>query len=317
MANRGTDPSDIDAGSLGTFEIAEARLFDRHDLEPETRYLDLPEPSGRTRVFELASSSGEPPAVFLHGGNAFGAFFVPLLAKLDGVRAIVVDRPGYGRSDPHSYRPDSRPGEVVETIASVLDALELEEVTLVAHSMGGHAALLFAAAHPRRVRRLALVGSVPAFPGTSPPVEFRVLTTPVIGRLVQRIQRADEEGVLGMAEVFGERDSLERYPALLQTIVAHERNHETAAAGRSEMGAFVWTGGWRAPARLDGTTLRSIDAPTLAIWGADDPLGTPEDVRAGVAMLQQSRFETLGSGHVPYWSHPERCAALIREFLER
>ena len=60
-----------------------------------SRYVDV---SGR-RVHFLEKGAG-PPLVLLHGTGVNAAFFLPLLNRLEGIRAIVPDRPGQGLSDP-------------------------------------------------------------------------------------------------------------------------------------------------------------------------------------------------------------------------
>ncbi|RIK08893.1 MAG: alpha/beta hydrolase, partial [Acidobacteria bacterium] len=55
---------------------------------------DLP-----TRVHVLEKGAG-PPMILLHGTGVAAGFFLPLLAELDGVRAIAPDLPGRGLSDP-------------------------------------------------------------------------------------------------------------------------------------------------------------------------------------------------------------------------
>lgn len=295
------------------FETAEEQLFEAADLDPETQFVRLEEPRARVRVFELGPTSKEPPLLFVHGGGAFGAFFAPLMSYLEDVRSIGFDRPGYGRSDPFVYTAGSHRRTAVNTLHGVLGELDVGRTDLVCHSMGGHAGILFALAHPERVRRLILVGSVPSFPGTEPPVPFRLVTVPLLSRLFQRLQRSGEEGVLDLAEIFGERDSIQSHPELIRTIAAHERDPKAAKAGLSELRSFIWAGGWRSSALLTEEELRALRRPTLMIWGDSDPLGLPEDVRSGVDSIPNRRFETIASGHVPFWRKPERCAELIRE----
>lgn len=51
-----------------------------------------------------------PPVVFVHGSGSPGLFWLPLLRQVEGVRAIVVDRPGFGLSDPLPFRLIGTPG---------------------------------------------------------------------------------------------------------------------------------------------------------------------------------------------------------------
>ena len=295
------------------FETAQRALFQAVGLEPRSRFVDLETPRVRLHVFETGPPDDDPPMVFVHGTAAFGAFLAPLLAAVEGRRVVAFDRPGYGLSDPFVYTEATVQRTGVDVVDGVLDALGLTRVDLVGHSLGGHAGILFAGAHPERVRRLFLVGSIPAFPGTRPPLPLRVLTVPGVGRLVQRLQKSGEAGVLDIAEMFGERDAIERYPELIAAIAAHEADPKSANAGRSEFGALISPLGWRASVRLTDDDLRRVTTPTTVVWGDHDPLGPPDVVRAGVETLPNVRFETLEAGHMPYLAHPERCARLLTE----
>jgi 2-hydroxy-6-oxonona-2,4-dienedioate hydrolase len=111
------------------------------------RYIGTP--SGR-RVHLVEAGEGRP-CILLHGGGTSSLSHLPLLAQLEGVRAINVDRPGFGLSDPlcvsrHRYRDAA-----IEFINEVADVLELESFALAGASGGGLWALWYALAHPERV----------------------------------------------------------------------------------------------------------------------------------------------------------------------
>lgn len=295
------------------FETAQRALFEAVGLDVQSRFIDLDDPRVRTHVFEAGPPDGDPPLVFVHGTASFGAFFAPLMAHLDGVRIVAFDRPGYGLSGGFEYSEGNFRRTVVDALEGVLDELGIERADLVGHSAGGYTSILFALARPERVRRLILVGSVPAFPGTRPPVPIRLLTTPLLGRLIRRTQKPGEEGVLDLAEVFGERESIQRHPAFVRTMAAHERDPESSEAGFSEFKALASVRGWRASALIHEDELRSLQQPTTIVWGSDDPLGGPDDVRDGISAIPNVRLETVDAGHIPYLAHPELCAERIRE----
>lgn len=72
-------------------------------------------------------------------------------------------------------------------LVGVLDELGIEQADLVGNSTGGYWSIVFALTHPRRVRRLILIGGVPTFPGTRPPVLVRLFTVPALNRLLVRL----------------------------------------------------------------------------------------------------------------------------------
>jgi pimeloyl-ACP methyl ester carboxylesterase len=79
-----------------------------------------------------------------------------------GVRLLALDRPGYGGSDPLPVGGSSWTAPLVRDVATVLDALGVGRVVLLAWSGGTLAALALAAALPAHVSALGIVaGLVP------------------------------------------------------------------------------------------------------------------------------------------------------------
>ncbi|HET9702216.1 MAG TPA: alpha/beta fold hydrolase, partial [Burkholderiales bacterium] len=120
-------------------------------------------PVGGTRLLARSLSlTGDaakrsPTLVFLHEGlGSTGQWrdFPRALAERTGLPALLYDRQGYGGSDP-LYSPRSARylhREALEVLPEVLERCGVDDVILVGHSDGGSIALLYAAAHPQRVR---------------------------------------------------------------------------------------------------------------------------------------------------------------------
>jgi len=302
------------ASRASAFEAAQEDQFEAVGLAARSRFVDLPTPQVRTHVFEAGPSREATPLLLVHGGGAFGAFLSPLMAELQDARVVAFDRPGYGLSGRFVYTKRNLRRTAVDVLDGVLDALEVDRVDLLGHSMGGFASVVYALARPERVRRLILVGACAGFPGASPPVPLRLLTVPVLGRLIQGLTRPGEAGVLDVASVFGEREAIQRYPALVRAMAAEMADPKSAAAGTSELAAFFSVRGWHPSVELREAALRSLRQPTLVVWGEHDPIGTPDDVRAGVEAIPDVRFETMPAAHGPFLAYPERCARLVDEF---
>lgn len=62
--------------------------------------------------------------------------------------------------------------------------------------------------------------------------------------------------------------------------------------------------------------LQTLTQPTLWLLGEKDPL-IPHDLAAQLAVLQpQAQVKIVAGGaHVPFMSHPEQCAQIIKDFL--
>jgi pimeloyl-ACP methyl ester carboxylesterase len=97
---------------------------------------------------------GSPPvwAVNLHGYFAGGGMYWREslhLAETFGWRVINPNLPGFAGSDPLPWEQVSIRG-LTEQIVRLLDHLEVEQVVLLGHSMGGAVAVQFADLHPER-----------------------------------------------------------------------------------------------------------------------------------------------------------------------
>jgi pimeloyl-ACP methyl ester carboxylesterase len=124
-------------------------------------------------------TAGQGPFVLgLHGWSQRNGWHTwePLLEPLAaaGFRAVSVDMPGWGRSDP---LPGGKitPERAVAVVVALLDALGAGTAALMGKSWGGGVALQAALDHPDRVARLIL--SAPAFRN---PGRLHELTQPVL-----------------------------------------------------------------------------------------------------------------------------------------
>jgi non-heme chloroperoxidase len=136
-------------------------LLIRQTLRESTLpYLKTPD---GTSLFYKDWGTGRP-VLFVHGwvlGADMWEYQMPPLAA-HGLRAIAYDLRGCGRSDQPGggYDPDT----LADDLATVLDQLDLHQVTLVGHSMGSAQIVRYLARHqPDRVARVALIATTTPF----------------------------------------------------------------------------------------------------------------------------------------------------------
>lgn len=141
---------------------------------------------GRRLRVEVSGDPHGRPVFLLHGmpGSRVGPRPRPMFLYQRGARLISYDRPGYGGSD---RRPGRSVADVVQDVAVVADALELDRFAVAGRSAGAPHALACAALLPDRVTRAAaLVGLAPRnakgldwFAGMAPSnvTEFRTAFT--------------------------------------------------------------------------------------------------------------------------------------------
>ena len=134
---------------------------------------------GRTLSYAL-EGEGEPVVVLLGGHRTPMVSWDkvwPLLAAKG--RVLAYDRPGTGASDPAVAPQDGE--AVLATLDTLLERLDIRgPVVLVAHSLGGLYANLYARTRPARVAGMVLVDA--AHPEEAEPL-------PVAGAFVRRLLR--------------------------------------------------------------------------------------------------------------------------------
>lgn len=96
-----------------------------------------------------------PPILLIHGWGGTGGYWRQTAFRLSQTaRVIVPDLPGTGRSQPVTSAQDMF--DQVNTLAHLLDLLEIDKVQLNGHSMGGAMALLLAQKRPEQIERMVL-----------------------------------------------------------------------------------------------------------------------------------------------------------------
>jgi pimeloyl-ACP methyl ester carboxylesterase len=265
------------------------------------------------RVHAIEAGGGEP-LVLLHGSGPTALQFLPLLDRLTDVRAIAVDRPGFGLSDPSKQPTAAYRDAAVDTLTEILDGLELPETALLGNSTGGIWALWFALAHPDRVRRLVLLGAQPLLPGTHVPSPMLAVATPTDGPPPQMPPPSRETVVQSMG-IFGEAETIVNYPDQIEAMIVVGQDTLTAGTRLAELRALISPTGWQPAMAVRPEELQDLSVPTLLIWGDHDPLGGADAARTTAASIPHAQLELLSAGHAPWLGHPDRVGTLVRDFV--
>jgi len=137
------------------------------------------------------------------GGGVPAAFWVPLMAGLDGFHLHTVDLPGQGGTAPIPYRTDTLRSDSTAFLEGVLYALGIDRAPFVCQSMGGLWATWLALDAPRRVTAIGWVGCPAMFPDTSAPFPMRLGSIPPLARPVNRLQPPSPRQVNSIARMAG------------------------------------------------------------------------------------------------------------------
>jgi pimeloyl-ACP methyl ester carboxylesterase len=122
----------------------------------------LPGPAGALRVDDggPTGGTGPLPVVFVHSLAGNADQWSDQLAHLRPARrAMAIELRGHGRSEA-PRNGDYSIAALATDIVAVTEELELEQIFLVGHSLGGGVALAYAGAHPERVAGLLLLDPI-------------------------------------------------------------------------------------------------------------------------------------------------------------
>lgn len=159
------------------------------------RTLEVPVAGGdlRVGVWDPEPAAPDAPDVLLiHGVTASHLAWPFVVDRLPGVRAIAPDLRGRGASNALTGAAGMRAH--ADDLAAALDALGIERLTVVGHSMGAFVALVFAHLYPDRVSRVVLVdGGLPLDVPTG--VDTDALVAGILGPTAARLSmRFADEG---------------------------------------------------------------------------------------------------------------------------
>jgi pimeloyl-ACP methyl ester carboxylesterase len=260
----------------------------------------------RVRVDGLALALDDggsgPPLLCLHAVGHGASDFVPLRARLaDRHRVLALDWPGHGRSDDDALPPTA--ARYAALLDDVLDALALPRVVLVGNSIGGAAALRYAAARPDRVAGLVLEN-----PGGLDPSD--ALARAAIGASV-RFFAAGARGARWFPAAYALY-----YRLVLPSPAAAAQRARIVAAGPAMAPVLrdAWRGFGAPDADLRGLA-DLVRCPLLFAWAARDRIVRLRRCRPAIARFPTARLETFPAGHAPHLETPDACAAAIARFV--
>ncbi|MGO9802733.1 MAG: alpha/beta fold hydrolase [Steroidobacteraceae bacterium] len=258
-------------------------------------------PDGETLAYLTMGNPGGTPVVLIHGYTDNARDWVPLIPYLSpDLRLIAVDIRGHGRSS----KPDCcyTRLDFAYDIKLLLDALHIQRADIVGHSLGSFIAQTFAEFWPERTRRVVLISSSggprPGAPPHAPKFDYAA----AIHALHEPL---DPESQF-MIEWWSS-------PTPVDADFLRRQRRDAAAIPLRVWIAVLDEG--LSDSDLQ-RTLPRLKAPTLLIWGGDDPL-MQEEVRQTLrAALPQAEVKVFpGLGHNPFWEQPAQCAAVINRFL--
>ena len=294
VAGEEVPEAEIDAFVAG-FAVVEPSVIEQADGE-QTGPREIEVAGLRLRCLELGEGD-RVPVLLLHG---FGAdlntwmFMQPELAE--GRRSFALDLPGHGGSAREVGTGD--PESLTDFAEGALDALSVERVHLVGHSMGGAISMLLTLRRPERVASLTLIAS--AGLGAE-------INTSFIDGFVRATRRREAADVLNL---------LVRDPALVSRTMVEDVLRYKRLDGVSTALARIaeaWFSGGRQSLELAGR-IATLAMPVQVIWGRDDRI-----IPVAHAEALASRFPVHiidEAGHLPHMEKASEVTRLVNRFIQ-
>jgi pimeloyl-ACP methyl ester carboxylesterase len=257
-------------------------------------------------------SGDGPPIVFVHGLLVDGRLWRKVTPLLDAdFRCIVPDLPLGSHTRPMAPDADLTPPGLARIVAGFLEALDLEDVVLVANDTGGAISQITAANHPDRIGRLLLT-NCDAFENFLPPA-FRPL------QWAARVPGALNGMMQGMRFA-----PMRRLPNAYGRLI---KKDFAGAPTREWVEPFLSDPGVR---RDTVKVLKGIDPkytidaaerlshqhrPTLLAWAREDRFFKPKFAERLAAKIPGAKLEWVEDSYTfVSEDQPERLAELIARF---
>jgi haloalkane dehalogenase len=260
------------------------------------------------------------PVLMVHGNPTWSFYYRNLIGQLSpSHRVIAPDHIGCGRSDkPNDRHYDYTLSSRVTDLGTLVDSLDLRDITLVVHDWGGMIGMAWAAEHPDRIARLVVMNTA-AFPLPTDkafPVSLTLARTPGIGALLVRGANAFSRGAVRYCVTRRPMPKavaagyLEPYDSWANRIAVHRfvqdiplKESDPAYPIMKETGEGL---------------IRLADKPMLICWGLKDFVFGRQFLDEWVRRFPTAdvhRFED--SGHYVLEDAGEEIIPLVRRFIAR
>ncbi len=233
---------------------------------------------------------GEGPALVLcHGlgGNMLSWWQqVPELSQR--FKCVTFDHRGFGSS---TNTEGAGAEAFADDLAALLDHLQVQEASIVGHSMGGRTALGFAKRYPDRVRALVFAGSVAN------------IRTPELDQVRRDVRAVRPKNRLRIALAAAFQEQRPEMGYLYRQIAFSNPPRTTEFLHKDTR-----------PGTILGE-IKVLRMPTLFIVGEEDQICPPHMVETAYRYFPNARLARVpGAGHSVYFEQPQFFNRLVSDF---
>jgi haloalkane dehalogenase len=259
------------------------------------------------RIHYRACGAGHP-VLLVHGWPTSSYLWRAVMPQIAaaGARAVALDLPGFGASDKpvdgsYSFRFFSR------VLDGFVDHLGAPAIDLVVHDLGGPVGLYWAATHPERVQRLALLNTI-----VYPQMSWAVLLFMALNKLPGVRDVFTSPRGLRWAMSFGVANPL---PAdVMAEYLAPFADRDARRVLQKAAGGNLHRDGMKTIERY----IKSLQIPVRLIYGDKDPI-LPEIARTMRRVQRDVPHATLtvlaGAKHFIHEDQPDELGRLLAEFV--
>jgi len=263
----------------------------------------------------LDQGTGEHTLLCVHGNPTWSFYYRGVIERFSPThRVIAVDHLGCGRSDkPSRAKLSYRLTDHRDHLVTLIDRLDLNRVTLIAHDWGGAIGLASLLERRKRFERIVLLNTA-AFPPPYVPWRIAACRIPVLGTAAVRGLNLFARAAISMA-------------------MSRHRMQPSVAAGllapydcwqnRVAIDAFVRDipltskhPSYPTLKKLEADLTQLADMPALLVWGMRDWCFRPECLhRFQEAWPTATSVEIADAGHYVLEDAPEETLDAIAHFL--
>ena len=260
--------------------------------------------------------AGEGPTLLLLHGSGPGVtgwrnYRGVLPAFAEHFRCLLLEFPGFGVSDDFGGHPMVT---AFGAVPAFVDALGLDQVSIVGNSMGGGVGINYATANPDKVRKLVTIGGIGTNLLTPGPTEgVRLLQdftdNPSRESLVRWLESMVYDQAVVTEELIEERWALATDP---ETLASARRMYGKAAfAAMTKMMR-------NADFPLPWAIMHKVKAPTLLTWGRDDRVSPLDMSLIPMRTIPNAEMHVFPNcGHWVMIEQKEAFEATVLGFLQR
>jgi pimeloyl-ACP methyl ester carboxylesterase len=250
-------------------------------------------------------NASAPVLVLLHGSYDSADTWEEWAPQLENdFRLIVIDLPAHGLTG-ETPSGDYSADKMAQAVHELVTQVDVKRVHIAGNSMGGRVAWTYAFHHPESVDRLVLVDSA----GYPNPNSVNPPATNAVMRWLLRYGNPRRLLRNGFVRAVGASDEALITDARVERWTAYVRREGSREAHRTRADRGT-------PMASGQDRIKTIQAPTLILWGDHDQLIPVEHARFFERDLPNDQLIIYdGVDHMPQLEIPERSANDVRAFL--